>query len=60
MPKGVKKEEKQHTHMTSAIVNMPNLPGLLLPFESVVLRAKTKLTSEISFFFASLSPLMEE
>lgn len=46
-PIGEKKEERQQTHMTSAIVNMPSLPGLFDPLESVDLLSRTKLTSEL-------------
>jgi len=53
---GVKKEEKQQTHITKAIVNMPNLPGLLDPLLSVDFLSSTKLTSELFSF--CLSPTL--
>lgn len=60
-PKGEKKEEKQQTHITKAIVKSPIFPGLLLL--SVDFLSRTKLTSELLNFslvvplLASLSQL---
>jgi hypothetical protein len=44
VPKGVKKDEMQQTHMTKAIEKSPNLPGLL-ELLSLVFLSRTKLTS---------------
>ena len=46
-PVGLKNDDIQHTHITKAIVNMPNFPGEL-PFESVIFLSRTKLTSLFS------------
>lgn len=60
-PIGLKNYDIQHTHITKAIVNIPNFPGEL-PFESVVFLSRVKLISfSIVAFFctpleASLSP----
>jgi hypothetical protein len=54
VPIGAKNEERQQTHITKAIENRPNLPGLLLL--SMDFLSRTKLTSETSLVvLASLS-----